>query len=205
MSNDLPPHVIKLHSADEAAETFVRGLIEIYDPEPDRPGLKETPKRVAKALEFWTKGYHEDPKSVLKEFEDGAEDYDEMVTVRDIPVYSLCEHHLTPFFGVAHIGYIPNGKIVGLSKFARLTEIFARRFQVQERLTRQIADAISDQLNPLAVGVVIRCRHMCIESRGVEKHGVITYTSALIGGFKDHGPARDEFLRFIAAANEKSF
>jgi GTP cyclohydrolase I len=168
----------------------------------DSPDLDDTPARVAKAWQFWLKGYTEDPASVMKTFEGGS--YDEMVVVAGIPVYSMCEHHFAPFFGVAHIGYIPSDRIIGLSKFARLVDIFARRLQVQERLTKQIADAISEHLNPVGVGVVLRCRHLCIESRGAQKPGTITYTSSMAGAIKDRPEARSEFMSFVRRADEQS-
>jgi len=173
-----------------------------------RPGLvlgmpksEETPRRVADAWSHWTSGYQHDPATILKVFKDGGDKYNEMVFQGAIPVYSHCEHHLAPFFGVAHIGYIPGTKgIVGLSKLARLTDIFARRLQVQERITMQIADALSEHLQPLGVGVVLRCRHLCMESRGVCKTGTITWTSALRGCMNNASP-REEFLRFVGAAD----
>ena len=128
--------------------------------DPDRPGLRETPARVAKAWMAWAAGYHQNPADVLKTFEDGAEEYNELIVVRNIPVYSHCEHHLAPFFGKATVGYMPNGKIVGLSKLTRLVECFSRRLQVQERMTIQIANALMETLEPKAVGVVVRCRHL---------------------------------------------
>ena len=182
-------------------EKIVRDLLAAVGVNADREGLKETPLRYLKALEFWTSGYNQNPAEVLKTFEDGSEKYDEMVFQGAIPIYSLCEHHLAPFFGVAHIGYIPKGKIVGLSKLARLAEIFARRLQVQERLTAEIAEALDEHLQPVGVGVVLRCRHMCIESRGVQKVGSVTYTSSLLGAFKNHDNARDEFLKFVNRAD----
>lgn len=159
-----------------------------------REGLRETPKRVAKAWMKWTEGYNQDPAAILKVFEDGAEGTDEMVVVRNIPIYSKCEHHLADIFGTADIAYIPNGKVVGLSKLSRVANIFARRLQVQERLTNQIADAINDNLEPLGVGVVIRARHMCMESRGLCQQGHFTVTSALRGAFKEDPRTRQEFL-----------
>lgn len=165
--------------------------------EKNREGLSETPKRFAKALAFHTKGYYEDPKKVLKVFEDGADNYDEMVLVKDIPFFSKCEHHLETFFGVAHIAYIPDKRIVGLSKLPRLVEIFARRLQVQERMTVQIADALVEHLGPIGVGVVLKARHMCMESRGIQKIGTYTTTSALRGCLKDEPEARAEFFSLI--------
>lgn len=159
-----------------------------------REGLLETPKRVAKAWAKWTEGYAQDPASVLKVFEDGAEGTDEMVVVRNIPIYSKCEHHLADIFGTVDIAYMPNGKVVGLSKLSRVANIFARRLQVQERLTNQIADAIMTHLEPLGVGVVIRARHMCMESRGLCQQGHFTVTSALRGAFKEDSRTRQEFL-----------
>ncbi len=162
--------------------------------DPTRGGLEETPKRVLKAWNDWCSGYEIDPASVLKVFEDGAEDCDEMVVVKDIPFYSHCEHHMAPFFGTATIAYIPNGKIVGLSKLSRLLDVFAKRLQVQERLTTQIADAIMEHLDALGCGVVIKARHMCMESRGVSKQGHHTITSALRGVLKTQPETRAEFL-----------
>ena len=162
-----------------------------------RGGLAETPARVVKAWGHWVGGYDIDPPELLKTFDDGAAKYDEIVLVRDIPVYSHCEHHLAPFFGVAHVGYIPRGHIVGLSKLPRVVDAFARRLQVQERLTTQIADTINDALKPKAVGVVLSCRHMCMESRGIQRSGTSTTTSALRGVFKDKPEARAEFFALI--------
>lgn len=158
-----------------------------------REGLAETPARVAKAWEFWCKGYNEDPAEILKVFEDGAKGVDEMVLVRDIPFYTHCEHHMAPFFGRATVAYIPDGKIVGLSKINRLVDCFARRLQVQERLTTQIADAIMEHLKPKGVGVLVNARHLCMESRGVCQQGHSTVTSALRGVMVD-GTVRQEFL-----------
>lgn len=172
----------------------IMALLGHLDPQPDRQGLAETPERVAKAWRFWTKGYSEDPASILKVFEDGAEGYDEMVAVCNIPVYSHCEHHMAPIFGTATVAYIPNGRIVGLSKLSRLVDCFARRLQVQERLTNQIADCLDEHLNPLGVGVFIKARHMCMESRGICQQGHHTVTTALRGVIKEDLSARAEFL-----------
>lgn len=169
-----------------------------------RGGILDTPDRYAAAMQFWLSGYKQDPIKVLKTFEDGAQSYDELVFCGAIPLFSLCEHHLTPFFGIAHIGYIPSGKIVGLSKLARLTDIFARRLQVQERLTREIAETLQNALKPIGVGVVLRCRHLCMESRGVHKPGTLTYTSALFGAFKEKPEARAEFLEFVKRADQQA-
>lgn len=175
-------------------EDNVRRLIQFVGDDPAREGLLETPKRVAKAWSEWCKGYDEDAGEVLKVFEDGAEGCDEMVVVKDIPFYSKCEHHMADIFGTATIGYIPDGKIVGLSKLSRLLDVYARRLQVQERLTGQVADALMQHLSPLGAGVVIKARHMCMESRGVHKQGHYTLTSALRGAMKIQPSARAEFL-----------
>lgn len=159
-----------------------------------RGGLTETPDRVAKAWEFWTSGYEKSAEDILKVFEDGAENYDEMVMVKDIPVYSHCEHHLAPIFGTATVAYIPNGRIVGLSKLSRLVDLHARRLQVQERLTNDVAEDLWSHLKPLGVGVMIRARHMCMESRGLCQQGHHTVTVALRGVFKEQPAARAEFM-----------
>lgn len=159
-----------------------------------RPGLAETPLRVAKAWDEWLSGYRMDAADILKVFEDGAENYDQMVMVKDIPIYSKCEHHLADIFGTATIAYIPNGKIVGLSKLSRLADMFARRLQVQERMTQQIADALQEHLQPIGVGVIIKARHMCMESRGLKQQGHHTVTSAMHGAMKDDAQTRAEFL-----------
>lgn len=160
-----------------------------------REGLRDTPARMMKAWAHWTSGYRVDIKSLLKTFEDGADGYDGMVIVKDIPIYSKCEHHLADIFGTATIAYIPDGKVVGLSKLSRLADAFARRLQVQERLTTQIADALVEHLAPVGVGVVIRARHMCMESRGICQQGHHTITSALRGVIRDESAARAEFMR----------
>jgi GTP cyclohydrolase IA len=162
--------------------------------DPDRPGLIETPTRVTKAWKHWSSGYGQNPADVLKAFEDGAEEYNELIVVRNIPVYSHCEHHLAPFFGKATVGYMPDGKIVGLSKLTRLVECFAKRLQVQERLTIQVANALMENLQPKAVGVVIRCRHLCMESRGIKTAGEETVTSAMLGELQPNLAMRTEFL-----------
>ena len=162
--------------------------------DPQREGLQRTPERVAKAMAYLTRGYKENLRSIVGQgvFE---EDHENMVMVRDIELYSLCEHHLLPFFGRAHVAYIPNGKILGLSKVARIVDVFARRLQVQERLTDQVADAIMDVLQPTGVGVVVEAAHFCMMMRGVEKQNSRTVTSALRGIFRDDKKTRDEFLR----------
>ena len=164
--------------------------------DPHREGLLKTPRRVGKAFQFLTKGYKEDPEAILRSalFE---EDYRQMVVVKDIEFYSLCEHHLLPFFGKAHVAYIPNGKITGLSKIARVVETYARRLQVQERLTVQIRDCIVDALQPLGVAVVIEAMHTCMSLRGVQKSNAITTTSAFSGIFLSSARTRNEFLNLI--------
>ncbi len=170
-----------------------RTIIECVGEEQQREGLQETPERFAKAWAHWTSGYDQDPTEVMKTFE--STDYDEMVVMHDIPIYSHCEHHLAAIFGTATVGYIPQGRVLGLSKIARVVDIFARRLQVQERMTVEIANAlICSALDPLGVGVVLKCRHMCLESRGVQKTGTITKTSAL-RGVMFSGDQRNEFLR----------
>lgn len=182
--------------ADEAngPEDNIVRLLEYVGEGTAREGLKETPARVLKAWDHWTSGYDKDPKDILKVFEDGAKEYDEMVIVKDIPLYSKCEHHMADIFGTATIAYIPDGRIVGLSKLSRLVDMFARRLQVQERLTAQIAEALNEHLCPKGVGVVIKARHMCMESRGICQQGHHTITSALKGAIKTDERARAEFL-----------
>jgi len=173
----------------------VRTMLEQFEgSESLRSGIEETPERVTKAWQKWTEGYEQDPASILKTFDDGAEGVDEMVIVKDIPVYSKCEHHLADIFGTATVAYIPNGKVVGLSKISRVVNCYARRLQVQERLTNQIADCLHENLEPLGVAVLIRARHMCMESRGICQQGHHTITSALRGALKDQPEARAEFM-----------
>lgn len=184
-------------SETSSASDIPTRLLQYIGEDPERGGLIETPARFLKAWKTWAAGYGQDPAEILKVFEDGAESYNELILVKDIPVYSHCEHHLAPFFGVAHVGYIPNGKIVGLSKLSRLVDIYARRLQVQERLTQQVATALNEHLSPLGVGVVIECRHMCMESRGIQRQGATTTTSAMLGALHDETAARAEFLTLI--------
>lgn len=174
-------------------DAFTR-LLQYIGEDVKRGGLVDTPVRMAKAWREWTSGYNVEPSSVLKVFEDGAAKYDELILVQDIPFYSHCEHHLAPFFGTVTIGYIPQGKIVGLSKLGRVVDIFAKRLQVQERFTCQVADSIKEVLAPKGVGVVVRARHLCMESRGICKQGHHTTTSALRGVLFDNDKARAEFL-----------
>lgn len=179
---------------DHSGEDIVQRLLQYVGEDVDRGGLVETPQRVLKAWRHYTSGYQVDIAKLLKVFEDGAEKYDQMVIVKDIPIYSHCEHHLAPIFGTVTIAYIPNGKIVGLSKLSRLADAFARRLQVQERMTDQIADALQEHLQPLGVGVLMRARHMCMESRGLCQQGHHTITTALRGAIKDQPQTREEFL-----------
>ena len=174
----------------------VRGLLLGLGEDPDREGLQKTPERVEKSMRFLTRGYHEDPDQLLNKALFTVE-YNEMVIIRDIDVFSLCEHHLLPFYGKAHVAYIPNGKVVGLSKIPRLVDMFARRLQVQERLTVQIADMIVKKLEPQGVGVVIEAMHFCMMMRGVEKQNSVAVTSCMRGAFRDHLPTREEFLSLI--------
>ena len=181
---------------DYSTQELYREILSRLGEDPQRDGLLSTPKRVEKAMGFLTKGYDENPTEILR----GAlfdVDYDEMVIVKDIEMYSLCEHHMLPFFGRVHVAYIPNGKVIGLSKIPRLVEVFARRLQVQERMTRQIADAIQEAIEPQGVGVVIEARHLCMMMRGVEKQHSGAMTSAMLGAFRDRKETRDEFLALV--------
>lgn len=181
-----------------SGEDIVTRFLSFIGEDPTRGGLKETPARVLKAWrEEWFSGYKKDPTEILKTFEDGAEKYDEMIVVKGIPIYTHCEHHLAPFFGEAVVGYIPNGKIVGLSKLVRLADIFARRLQVQERLTSQIADALMDVLGAKGAGVILKCRHLCMESRGIQKPGTETITSVMRGAMFEQASARSELLSLV--------
>lgn len=178
----------------------IDGLLAYIGEDRNRAGLLDTPERVVSAWEFMCSGYAINPDDVIKTFEDGAEGCDEMVFQADIPVWSTCEHHMLPFFGVAHIGYLPGKRIIGLSKFARLLDVFARRLQVQERLTGQVADALMHGLDPLGVGVVLQCRHTCMEARGVQKAGSVTTTTALRGAFREISDVKVEFLANVRGA-----
>jgi GTP cyclohydrolase I len=179
-------------------EGLVAQMLSALGEDPKREGLQQTPRRVAKAFEFLTDGYRQDVEKVLN----GAifnESYSEMVIVKEIDFFSMCEHHMLPFFGRVHIAYIPNGKIVGLSKIPRIVEVFSRRLQVQERLTQQIAQTLFDALNPDGVGVVMEARHMCMMMRGVEKQNSVATTSAMLGTFRDDVKTRSEFLNLIGS------
>ena len=175
-------------------ELIRRMLVDVGE-DPERDGLRKTPDRVARAFAYLTKGYADDPRTVIGDalF---VENYSEMIIVRDIDFFSLCEHHLMPFYGKAHVAYIPDHNIVGISKVARLVECFARRLQVQERMTQQIADTLSDVLRPLGVGVVVRAEHLCMRMRGVEKPNSVVVTSALVGAFQKRD-TRQEFMNLI--------
>jgi GTP cyclohydrolase I len=171
-------------------------ILQITDGEPDREGLKDTPLRVAKSIQFLTHGYNINPKELLVSAM-FTEDYQQMVLVKDIEVYSMCEHHMIPFFGKAHVAYIPNGRITGLSKIARVVDAYARRLQVQERLTMQIRDCIQEALNPLGVAVVIEAHHLCMMMRGIQKQNSVTTTSAFTGAFLRDPRTREEFIHLI--------
>ena len=182
--------------APASTQELLRELLLRLGEDPDRDGLKRTPERMQKALEYLTKGYQQDAAAVLQ----GAlfeVSYDEMVIVKDIEMFSLCEHHLLPFFGKVHVAYIPNGKVLGLSKIPRLVDIFARRLQVQERLTVQIAETIQEAIQPQGVGVVVEARHLCVMMRGVEKQHSAAVTSHMLGSFRSSDKTREEFLSLI--------
>jgi GTP cyclohydrolase I len=196
MKKTLEPVAVQQASLAELTREMLVRLGE----DPQREGLQRTPERMAQALEFLTKGYQEDPQEILR----GAlftEEYDEMVIVKDVEMFSLCEHHLLPFFGKVHVAYIPNGKVIGLSKIPRLIDVFARRLQVQERLTMQIAESIQQAIAPEGVGVVIEARHLCMMMRGVEKQHSAAVTSSMLGAFRNEENTRQEFLSLIRARN----
>jgi GTP cyclohydrolase I len=177
-------------------EEHVREILRAIGEDPTREGLQRTPARVARALEFFTKGYAEDPAQILN----GAlftEEYSEMIVLKDLDFFSLCEHHLIPFYGKAHVAYLPSHRIIGLSKLARLVEVFARRLQVQERLTTQIATTLMEAVDPVGAGVVIEAEHLCMRMRGVEKQNAIVVTSAMLGSFRECLDTREEFLTLI--------
>ena len=181
--------------AEFSTQEMYREILGRLGEDPTRDGLQATPSRVEKSMAYLTKGYAEDPTKILR----GAlfdVDYDEMVIVKDMEMFSLCEHHMLPFFGKVHVAYIPNGKVIGLSKIPRLVEVFARRLQVQERLTRQIADAIQEAIEPQGVGVIVEARHLCMMMRGIEKQCSSTVTSAMVGCFRQK-ETRTEFLSLV--------
>jgi GTP cyclohydrolase I len=188
----------------ETMEKLIYQLLKDIGEDPEREGLKRTPERVAKAWEFLTRGYRQDPKALVN----GAifeEDTSEMVLVRDIDFFSMCEHHLLPFFGKAQVAYIPDGKIIGLSKLARIVDMFARRLQVQERLTREIAETLDGELSPAGVAVVLEAEHMCMQMRGVEKQNSIAVTSCMLGVFRDNPATRSELLTLIGHGQKRLF
>ncbi|HPE43806.1 MAG TPA: GTP cyclohydrolase I FolE [Bacteroidales bacterium] len=178
-------------------EKHYRAILELIGENPEREGLQDTPRRVAKSIQFLTQGYDHDPREILLSAK-FKEDYREMVIVKDIEIFSLCEHHMIPFIGKAHVGYIPNGYITGLSKIARVVEAYSRRLQVQERLTTQIKEAIQEALNPLGVAVVIEARHLCMSMRGVQKQSSVTTTSDFTGAFQK-AETRSEFISLIGS------
>jgi GTP cyclohydrolase I len=177
-------------------EELVREMIVRLGENPAREGLSRTPERVHRAYEYLLKGYREDPEAMLKDALFSV-NYDEMVIIKDVEMFSLCEHHMLPFFGKVHVAYIPNGKVIGLSKIPRLVEIFSRRLQIQERLTTQIAETIQNAIQPLGVGVVIEARHLCMMMRGVEKQHSAAVTSSMLGSFRNEQETRTEFLSLI--------
>ena len=192
----LEKEIITSPALDELKEHYAR-ILTLLGEDPGREGLLKTPERVAKAMLTLTKGYTMDPHEVLRSAK-FKEEYSQMVIVKDIDFFSLCEHHMLPFYGKAHVAYIPNGYITGLSKIARVVDIFSHRLQVQERLTVQIRDCIQEALNPMGVAVVIEASHMCMQMRGVEKQGSATTTSAFTGVFLSHPPTRQEFMTLIS-------
>lgn len=185
-----------LKSERRDMETLIKQLLKKLGEDPQREGLIKTPSRVAASLMDLTEGYRQDPVKLIKNsvFTDK---YDEMVLVKDIPFYSICEHHLLPFYGDAHVAYIPNGKLVGISKIARMVDLFARRLQVQERLTQQIAETLQTILKPKGVAVVISAQHLCMQMRGVQKHDAKVVTSAMLGAFRKRQATREEFINLI--------
>ena len=189
--------IYDVRTVEELAGHYKR-ILELLGEDTSREGLLKTPERVAKAMAFLTKGYGEDPKEILLSAK-FREDYRHMVVVKDIELYSMCEHHMLPFYGKAHVAYIPNGYITGLSKVARVVECFARRFQVQERLTVQIRDCIQEALDPMGVAVVIEAAHTCMQMRGIQKQNSVTTTSAFTGAFLKNQNTRQEFLQIISS------
>src|ERR1700739_2251947 len=197
------PTEIVLHDTSvelpkESIADLVRKMIQLVGEDPEREGLRKTPERFEKAMKFLTSGYHQNLDNVLN----GATfsvHYDEMVVVKDIEFFSLCEHHLLPFFGRAHVAYLPSKRVLGLSKIARLVNMYARRLQIQERMTSQIAEAVGEKISPEGVGVIIEARHLCMQMRGVEKQHGQAVTSAMLGSFRHNKQTRDEFLSLVRA------
>jgi GTP cyclohydrolase I len=196
MAKKIPVH------EDERFQVLVKEMLALLGENPKREGLLRTPERVAKSLQYLTQGYQADVKEILAHAV-FREPYDEMVIVKDIEIFSLCEHHLLPFYGKAHIAYIPNGKIIGLSKIPRLVEVFSKRLQVQERLTTQIAECLMNALNPKGVAVVIEALHLCMSMRGVKKADAYTITSSMLGAFRKDARSRSEFLSLIRLKREE--
>lgn len=186
--------------ARELMQEYIRKILEDIGEDPERQGLKGTPKRVEQALRFLTSGYTKDPDELLNNALFDVQ-YDEMVIVANIDFFSMCEHHMLPFFGKCHVGYLPDKKVIGLSKIARLVEMFSRRLQVQERLTTQIAKTIEEKIKPLGVGVVVEAQHMCMQMRGVEKQNSRAVTSSMLGNFRRSAETRMEFLNLIFKRN----
>jgi GTP cyclohydrolase I len=184
----------------EEAEKAVRTLLRWAGDDPDREGLRDTPKRVARAYQDWFRGYNEDPMEYMRRTFEEVDGYDEMIVLRDISFESHCEHHMAPIIGKAHVGYLPRNKVVGISKLARVVEAFARRFQVQEAMTAQIANCIQEVLKPKGVGVVVEAVHQCMTTRGIHKEGVALITSQLVGDFREDSRTRAEFLGIIGRA-----
>ena len=182
--------------SDISTQEIYRELLARLGEDPNRDGLRRTPERMEKSMAFLTRGYRQDVNEVLHDALFDV-DYDEMVIVKDVEFFSMCEHHLIPFFGKAHVAYVPNGKVIGLSKIPRLVDVFARRLQVQERLTRQIAEAITEAINPQGVAVILEAQHLCMMMRGVEKQHSFTVTSAMLGVFKTQLQTRNEFLSLV--------
>ncbi len=187
---------------DSVIERSVADILREIGEDPQREGLLKTPDRVARSLQYLTKGYGEDPKTVINDalF---VEDYSEMIVLKDLDFFSMCEHHILPFFGKANVAYIPKHRIVGISKLARLVDVFARRLQVQERLTTQIANMLMDELDPLGVAVVLRAEHLCMRMRGVEKQNSVVLTSAMLGIFRSHQETRQEFMTLVNSGNAR--
>jgi GTP cyclohydrolase I len=194
----------KVMTKEQEFEQAVTKILELLGEDPNREGLIKTPKRVTKALQFLTEGYHQNPKEILNEALFTTSN-DEMVLVRDIEFYSMCEHHILPIIGRVHVAYIPNGKVVGLSKIPRIVNVFARRLQIQEQMTEQIADAILETIQPKGVAVVVHARHMCMEMRGVQKINSTTVSSALRGLFKSDERTRNEFYNLINTPTPSNF
>ncbi|HXH67144.1 MAG TPA: GTP cyclohydrolase I FolE [Candidatus Limnocylindrales bacterium] len=186
----------KVETPKESVAEHMRKVIALIGEDPEREGLRKTPERFEKALKFLTSGYHQNLESVLNGATFSVQ-YDEMVVVKDIEFFSLCEHHLLPFFGKAHVAYLPSKRVLGLSKIARLVNMYARRLQIQERMTSQIAEAISEKISPEGVGVIIEARHLCMQMRGVEKQHGQAVTSAMLGSFRHNKQTRDEFLSLV--------